>query len=132
MWPEGWGYTHTLTFPPTNVLPQHWEEWPLETAEDLSGGGRPCPRCKGRAAARSQQSALGVPSPGNTQQSPRLAGELSVPRKGWLGPWHSDCSAKRWTGFNLLLPAVPGLQEPDASPPAQGRAEVQALLAPSR
>lgn len=25
----------------------------------------------------------------------------------------------RWTGFNLPLPAVPGLWEPDASPPAR-------------
>ena len=140
MWPGGWGYTHTHTHThthahthiPTHVLPQHQEERPWETTEALSGGGQPCPECKSRVAARSQQPASGVPSPGNTQQGPRLTGELSAPRQGWLGLWHSDRSAKKWTGFNLLLPAAPGLREPDASPPVQGRARVQALLAPSR
>lgn len=135
MWPGGWGYTHTharsLSFP-THVLPQHQEERPWGTTEALSGGGWPCPGCKSRVATRSQQPASGVPSPGNIQQGPRLAGELSVPRQGWLGLWYSDRLAKRWTGFNLLLPAAPELQEPDASPPIQGRARVQALLAPSR
>ena len=111
-------HTHSLSLL-THVLPQHQEERPWETTEALSGGGRPCPGCKRRVAARNQQPASGVPSPGNTQQGPRLAGVLSVPRRGWLGPWHSDHSAKRWTGFNLLLPAVPGLREPDASPPAR-------------
>lgn len=124
MWPGGWGfihrhkYTHSLSLP-ARVLPRHQEEGPLE---------RPCKgllwrwptssRVQSRVTARREQSAPSLPSPGDAQQSTGLAGELSIPRQGWLGLWHSDRSAKRRTGFNLLLPAVLGLQEPDDCQPA--------------
>lgn len=121
MWPGGWGYihrhthTHSLSLP-AHVLPRHQEEGPCK---GLYWRWPTPSRVQSRVTARSQQPTSGLPSPGNAQQSPRLAGELSIPRQVWLGPWHSDRSAKRRTGFNLLLPAVLGLQEPDACQPAR-------------
>ena len=53
-------------------------------------------RVQSRVAAKSQQPALGLPSPGNAR-GPKLAGQLSVPRKAWLAPRHCHRSAKRWT-----------------------------------
>lgn len=129
MWPGGWGYIHrhthnSLIFPPNpcpapapggrtlgKALPKTF----LEVADP------PPLRVQSRTRARNQQPASGLPRSGSAQRSPKLAGDSSIPQ-GWLGPWCSERSAKRRTGFNLPLRAVlglPGLQEPDARQPVR-------------
>lgn len=114
MWPGGQGYIqrHTLTHSlslPAPVLPQHQEEGPLE---------RPCNgaflevadpiQCAKQGESKDPADSLWSPQPWKCSVKPQ-AGWRVIYSSAWLGPWHSDRSAKRRTGFNLLLPAGLGL-----------------------
>lgn len=128
LWPKGWGYTqahiltHSPTFPPNPRPVPTPGGWTFENCKGPFWRWLTLPGEQSRMAARSQQPALSLPSPGNAQQGLKLAGELSVSRQGWFGPGHSDHRAKRWTGHNLLLLTVLGLQAGcQAARPRKGR-----------
>lgn len=120
MWPKGWSQTHRHT------------QCPHPPAHSLSLSLYPMPypstHMKGVLHQSEEQGtsdgAGGLPlaSPAPTAFS-LLSRWLSVPSQSRLGP-ETDHSSKKWTGFYLVLFAVLGLLELDASPSVQERARV--------
>lgn len=95
MWPRGRSHTRTLCLFPLPCLPLtgslvHSAPDPCSIPAPGDGKGplrrRSAPsRVQSRVAAKNQQQpVLGLSGPGNAHQGPKLAGQLSVPRKAGL------------------------------------------------